>query len=114
MPNKRRVCISRPSPDRGSLSTTPTGTRTKSSQNRMTYLSQATGGIKMYDARGSASDMARRVDVPVPGDSGAKPGSSTTCPEDVTAHGEWYENRNNGNSTLPSDIGDNAGWVTPI
>ncbi|KAI3051673.1 hypothetical protein CBS147353_11573 [Aspergillus niger] len=55
--------------------------------------------------------MGRASDVAIPEDSGAERGSPTTCPADVTARGDWNEIRDDGNSTLPSDIGDNVGWA---
>ncbi|KAI3050040.1 hypothetical protein CBS147353_11654 [Aspergillus niger] len=57
--------------------------------------------------------MGRASDVAIPEDSGAERGSPTTCPADVTARGDWNEIRDDGNSTLRSDIGDNAGWGPP-
>ncbi|OJZ79933.1 hypothetical protein ASPFODRAFT_148441 [Aspergillus luchuensis CBS 106.47] len=55
--------------------------------------------------------MGRASDVAIPKDDGAERGSSITCPADVTARGEGNEIRDDGNSTLPSDIGDNVGWA---
>ncbi|RDH26511.1 hypothetical protein BDQ94DRAFT_164429 [Aspergillus welwitschiae] len=79
--------------------------------------------LRMYEAHASASmeehrwsvpDMGRASDVAIPRDSGAERGSPITCPADVTARGERYEVIDDGNSTLPSETGVNAGWGPPV
>ncbi|KAI3053326.1 hypothetical protein CBS147353_11502 [Aspergillus niger] len=58
--------------------------------------------------------MGRALDVAVLRNSDAERGSPITCPADVTARGERYEVIDDGNSTLPSETGVNAGWGPPI
>ncbi|KAI3005578.1 hypothetical protein CBS147346_4244 [Aspergillus niger] len=57
--------------------------------------------------------MGRASDVATPKDSGTERGSPTTCPADITVRGEWNEITDDRNSTLPYQIGDNAGWGPP-
>ncbi|KAL3252221.1 hypothetical protein ABHI18_010202, partial [Aspergillus niger] len=80
-----------------------------SSDTPRTY--EAHASASMEEHRGSVSDMGRASDVAIPKDGGAERGSSITCPADLTARGEGNEIRDDGNSTLPSDIGDNVGWA---
>ncbi|KAL7649094.1 hypothetical protein ACMYSQ_012439 [Aspergillus niger] len=61
----------------------------------------------------SASDMGCASDITIPRDNGPARGSSTTCPANVTARGQWNEIRDDRNSTILSGIGDNAGWGPP-
>ncbi|RDH26126.1 hypothetical protein BDQ94DRAFT_176652 [Aspergillus welwitschiae] len=80
-----------------------------SSETLRTYEAHASASMEEY--RWSVSDMGRASDVAIPKDGGAERGSSITCPADVTARGEGNEIRDDGNSTLPFDIGDNVGWA---
>ncbi|KAI2863723.1 hypothetical protein CBS63078_10994 [Aspergillus niger] len=58
--------------------------------------------------------MGHASDVAVPRNSGAERGSPITCPADVTGREERYEVIHDGNSTLPSETGVNAGWGPPL
>ncbi|KAI2868750.1 hypothetical protein CBS11852_11314 [Aspergillus niger] len=80
-----------------------------SSDTSRTYEVHASASMEGH--RWSVSDMGRPSDVAIPKDGGAERGSSITCPADVTARGEGNEIRDDENSTLPSDIGDNVGWA---
>ncbi|CAK44608.1 uncharacterized protein BO96DRAFT_477505 [Aspergillus niger CBS 101883] len=82
-----------------------------SSDTSRTYEAHASASMEGH--RWSVSDMGRASDVATPKDSGTERGSPTTCPADVTVRGEWNEIRDDGNSTLPYQIGDNAGWGPP-
>ncbi|OJZ80227.1 hypothetical protein ASPFODRAFT_200847 [Aspergillus luchuensis CBS 106.47] len=68
----------------------------------------------MEEHRWSVSDMGHASDVAVPRNSGAERGSPITCPADVTGREERYEVIHDGNSTLPSETGLNAGWGPPL
>lgn len=107
------TCISRLRPDRGSSSPMPTGTRAEPSHNQMTYVNQTTGEIEIYDARASASDMARSVDVTAPRDSGAKPGSHASCPADITSCGECSKTGDDRHGIPSCESSENAGWGHP-
>ncbi|GLA10328.1 hypothetical protein AnigIFM60653_002844 [Aspergillus niger] len=82
-----------------------------SSDTPRTYEAHASSSMEGH--RWSVSDMGRASDVAIPKDSGTERGSPTTCPADVTVRGEWNEIRDDGNSTLPYQNGDNAGWGPP-
>ncbi|OJZ79868.1 hypothetical protein ASPFODRAFT_148522 [Aspergillus luchuensis CBS 106.47] len=83
-----------------------------SSDTLRTY--EAHASASMEEHRWSVSDMGSASDVAIPRDSGAERGSPITCPADVTARGERYEVIDDGNSTLPSESGVNAGWGPPL
>ncbi|KAI2860679.1 hypothetical protein CBS76997_11405 [Aspergillus niger] len=83
-----------------------------SSDTPRTY--EAHASASMEEHRWSVSDMGCPSEVAVPRDSGAERGSPITCPADVTARGERYEVIDDGNGTLPSETGVNAGWGPPL
>ncbi|OJZ79774.1 hypothetical protein ASPFODRAFT_213090 [Aspergillus luchuensis CBS 106.47] len=120
----RSACVPQSDRPRANHRTTiSTETRTEKSPVSRIYADQPSSNTsRTYEAHASASmeehrwnvsDMGCASDVAILRDSGAERGSTITCPADVTARGDWNVIRDDGNSTLRSDIGDNAGWGPP-
>ncbi|OJZ81119.1 hypothetical protein ASPFODRAFT_146254 [Aspergillus luchuensis CBS 106.47] len=101
--------------------TISTETRTEKSSVRRVYADQPPSGTtttyvahvseSMKGHQWSASNMRCASDITIPRDNGTERGSPTTCPANITTRGQWNEIRDDRNSTIPSDIGDNVGWA---